>query len=248
MGNNKLLISAFYALGSYFLLIAIVVFYLDADDVRKIDAISKNTIIELDLVITEQKDPIKPSVVKQKQVQKEKIAKKVVKKSASVSAKQRTNLKSLFGKVSTKAPKVTKKDVANVKQSSMTSRFKSKFEKQTKRENVKVSKITDAKTIKTKKKKTSETKYDNDEYFSKIHLILYDRYNELLRIEDLRAIVNIRISSLGEFSYRFIQNSSDSSFNSQLEMFLEKQKGLKFPPPDKAYVNIEIEFSTKKEN
>jgi len=248
MGNNKLLISAFYALGSYFLLIAIVVFYLDADDVRKIDSISKNTIIELDLVITEQKDPIKPSVVKQKQVQKEKIAKKVVKRSASVSVKRQTDLKSLFGKVSTKAPEVRKKDVTNTKKSTISSRFKSQFEKQTKRKKIKVSKITDAKTVKTKKKKSSDAKYENDKYFSKIYTILYDRYNEHMRIENLSTTVIVKITSNGEFSYRIIKNSSDPSFNSQLEMFLEKQKGLKFPPPDKAYVDIEIDFSGYKEN
>ncbi len=249
MGNTKdLYISAYIAFGSYFLLLLLFLIYISAKDVQKIDSVSKNTVLELEVIVLKDKKSEKKSIVKQIHIKDTKIAKSVVKKSSSVSAKQRSDLKSLFANVKTKATIVKKKKVSNVKKSSISSRFKSKFEKQVKREKVAISKLTDTKNQKIKKITSSEAKYANDKYFSSIHKILYSRYNQLLRIDNLSAAAIITINSRGEFDYIIIEYSDDGAFNSQLELFLEKQKILDFPPPPKSKVNIEIEFNTKEKN
>ena len=214
MGNTRnLYISAYIAFGSYFLLVLLFFLYISVDDVKKFDAISKDTILELDIVLQDNKvkknDPLKVKASKRDS----KISKKVVKKSTSVSAKQRSNLKSLFANVKTKSTIVKKKQVNTVKKSSFSSRFKSKFEK--------------------------------DAYISKIYEILFNRWSPLLIIDGLSAKVIITIYSTGEFNYKLIQYSGDSTFDNQLESFLEKQKSESFPPPDKNKIDIEVIFTAK---
>ncbi len=246
MVNTKnLYISAYIAFGSYFFILFLILYYLSSTNVQKIDSISKNTVLELEVIVLKDKEVEKKTIVKQKHIKNTKIAKKVVKKSASVSAKKRSDLKSLFANVKTKGTVVKKKNISNVKKSTISSRFKSKFEKQTKRKKIEVSKLTDTKDMKTKKINSTDAKYANDKYFSSIHKILYARYNQLLRIENLSATAIITINLHGEFDYRIIKYSRDGAFNSQLELFLEKQKKINFPLPDKDKVNIEIEFNTK---
>lgn len=118
-------ITAVISLFLYVSLILLLLVYLKNNNVKKIDAFTKTTVLQLDIIldtpkIEKEKIAIK-SIVKNK-----KIAKKVVKKTTSTSMKQKTNLKSLFANVNTKATKVSKNKILNVKQSTISSRFKSK--------------------------------------------------------------------------------------------------------------------------
>ena len=173
-----------------------------------------------------------------------KISKKIVKKSTSVSAKQKSNLKSLFANVKTKASSVKKKVVNNVQKSLTTSRFKANFEKQTKSNNL-LSKFLDDKKVNITKQKIGDTKNEHDLYISKIYEILYQRWQPLLIVDGLSTKVIITIYKDGKFNYRILQYSGDSSFDDQLVLFLEKQKEEKFPIPKKSRIDIEVIFTAK---
>ncbi len=246
MGNTKnFYTSAYIAFGSYFLLLSLFFLYVSTNDVKKFDSISKDTTLELDIIIKDEKQE-KVKKLKVQTIRKDnKISKKVVKKSSSVSAKQKTNLKSLFANVKTKSKVIKKEKVSNVKKSSIASRFKSKFEKQKKSENVALSKLLDNKEIKVLKLKSGDTKYENDTYISKIYDILYNKWNPLVIVDGLSAKVIVTINYNGKFGYRFVQYSGDSAFDNQLKKFLEKQKLLYFPKPNKNKINIEVIFTAK---
>jgi len=247
MDNNKnFYISAIVAFGSYFILAILFFTYVSLDTVKKFDSFSKDTVLELDIVIQEAKKIKKVKQPKKLQVRKKthKIAKKIVKKSTSISAKQRSSLKSLFAKVKTKARVVEKKVVSNVQKSLTASRFKSKFEKQTKSNNL-LSKLLDDKKIKITKRKTGDTKNEHDPYISKIYELLHKRWQPLLIVDGLSTKVIITIHKNGVFNYRILQYSGDNSFDNQLVLFLEKQKGEIFPIPRKAKIDIEVIFTAK---
>ncbi len=248
MVNTKLYISALIAFGSYFFLIFLSLLYLSVDDVKEFQTTSKNTVLELEVLVIKEKKVEKKVITTQKHVKNTKIAKSIVKKSASTSVKKRSDLKSLFAGVKTKARVIKKQKVSTVKKSTVASRFKSKFEKQSKKEKVSVSKLTDAKKRKTSKSipiQKSDSTVD-DEYLNQINAIFMERYNQLLRISGFEAIVDIFINSSGIFKYNIIQYSDDGAFNSQLESFLEKQRTFSFPShPEKSSYGIKITFSTK---
>ena len=245
--NKNFYISAIIAFGSYLFLILTFIFYSSFNNVKKFDSVSKDTILELDIVLNENNENKK--VLEHLKVdssrKNSKISKKVVKKSSSVSAKQRSNLKSLFANVKTKSSVVSKKEVNKVKKSSITSRFKSKFEKQIKSRNSEISKLLDMKTNKSSKLKAGESKNENDPYISKIYDILLKRWSPSVIIDGLSAKVIVTIYSNGKFSYRFIQFSGDSIFDNHLEHFLDSQVNQKFPKPKKNRMDIEVTFTAK---
>jgi len=251
MDNNRnFYISAYIAFGFYFLIIFLFFLYLSVNNIKKFNSFSKDTALQLDIVLEDKKiKPKKQKNIKHLKVQtarkNNKISKKIVKKSASVSAKQRSDLKSLFAKVKTKSSVVKKKIVSNVKKSSIASRFKSKFEKQSQNNNNALSKLIDNIKLEAIKRKTGDTNNEHDEYISKIYEILYNRWHPLLIIDGLSTKVIITIHSNGEFSYRIVQLSGDRSFDNQLVLFLEKQTTLPFPIPKKSKVNIEVIFTAK---
>ncbi len=246
MDNNKnIFISAYIALGSYFFIFLLFFLYLKVSDIKKFDAFSKDTVLELEILMKVPELNKKEDLKLHNKKQDNKKSKKIVKKSTSISAKQRSDLKSLFANVKTKSVKVKKQITNNIKKSTVTSRFKSKFEKQTKNDNKLLSKILNEKDTKLIKQKTGETKHENDPYISKIYDILYQRWNPLLIIDGLSAKVVIIIYKSGQFKYRVIQYSGDSTFDDQLLQFLEQQKTKFFPPPDKYKINIEVVFTAK---
>jgi hypothetical protein len=244
--NKFFYISAIVAFSSYFVLVALLIVYISTNDVKKFDLFSKDTILELDIVVQKIKKTQKDKQPKKIQVRKKthKISKKIVKKSTSVSAKQKSNLKSLFANVKTKASSVKKKVVNNVQKSLTTSRFKAKFEKQTKSNNL-LSKLLDDKKVNITKQKIGDTKNEHDPYISKIYEILYQRWQPLLIVDGLSTKVIITIYKDGRFNYRILQYSGDSSFDDQLVLFLEKQKEEKFPIPKKSRIDIEVIFTAK---
>ncbi len=246
MDNSRnFYISAFIAFGSYFFLIILFLVYLTFNNVEKFDSFSKNTVLELDIVMEENKIETVKHFKSQRTRKDSKIAKKVVKKSTSTSAKQRSDLKSLFAKVKTKARVVKKQKISNVKKSSMTSRFKSKFEKQKQTTNKSLSKLLDSQKLNNKKKNTGDAKNASDKYISKIYELLHNRWQPLLIVDGLSTKVIITIDSDGGFGYKILQYSGDDSFDNQLVLFLEEQKNEIFPKPEKSLIEIEVIFTAK---
>jgi hypothetical protein len=245
--RTNFIISAFVALFLYVFLIVLFLYYTKNDVVKKIDAVNKVTVLQLDVILNEE-NQVKEKITIKSGVKNKDIAKKVVKKTTSVSMKQRSNLKSLFANVKTSAKKVRKAKVLNVKQSSISSRFKSKFEKEKKVKNVTLSNLIDNKNTQSNLKKVvlSESKNENDPYFSKIYQMLSSRWNPTVFVDDLQAKVLITILNNGEFSFKFIQYSANSGFNDQLKQFLYDESLNLYPVnPNNKTTNIEILFQSK---
>lgn len=237
--------SAFISVSLYVCIVLALILYLKEHNVKKIDAMSKNTVLQLDVILeepikSEQKINIKSGI------QTKEIAKKVVKKTTSSSLKQKSDLKSLFANVKTSAKKVQKKEVSTVKKSKISSRFKSKFEKEKKVKDVVLSELLNNQSVDVKKVVLNETQNETDPYFSKIYQMLSSRWNPTIFSDNLTAKVLISIQNNGIFSFKFIQYSQDTSFNAQLESFLDKE-GLKRYPvnPSGKTTHIEITFQSK---
>lgn len=246
MGNrSNFFISAFIAISFYILVILAFIVYLQTNNVKKFQSVSKNTVLELDLIIEKPKD-IKQNINKSVQKTVTKESKKVVKKSTARSAKQRTDLKSLFARVSTKATKVKTKKVMNVRSNSVNSRFKSKYQKEKKVKNLKVSKLLDVKSKNNSSKpKTVSNKGNYDEYYSKINSIILTRwYNYPLHTSrDYLVVAEITIDDKGKFSYHVLSLSGDDSVDNAVKLFLENQLLEKYPvSPDNDIKTIRINF------
>ena len=245
--KQELIYSAFASISIYIILILSFLVYVKTSEVKKINAPVKTTVLQLD-VILDSNTQKKEKIAIKSTVKNQKIAKKVVKKTTSTSVKQRSNLKSLFANVKTDIKKVSKKKVLNVKNSSIASRFKSKFEKERKTKNIVLSKLTENVESKTNNKNITmdKSKDKQDPYYTKIYQILSSRWNPTIFMDDLKAKVNIVIFNNGKFSYKFIQYSGNDGFDNQLQAFLsnETQKTYPVSPLNKT-VNIEISFQSK---
>jgi len=248
MGDRKYFYtSAFLAVLIYIFLVLLLLVYLDNSNVKKIDAATKNTVLQLDIILdlpNEKREKISvKSGVKNKD-----IAKNIVKKTTSVSVKQRSDLKSLFANVKTEAKKVNKDKILNIKKSSISSRFKSKFEKEKKVKNVVLSDLVENKNNNTNLKKVvlSESKNESDPYYSEIYQNLSSRWNPTIFSDNLTAKVLVVISNNGNFRYKFIQYSQNIGFDEQLKKFLNDES-LKIYPvnPNKQTTSIEITFQSK---
>lgn len=246
MDNNKsLILSALISISLYFIFIFIIFFYSKSTYVKKIDAISKPTVLQLDIIMDKPKEEEKKVLFSEVKKSTE-IAKKVVKKSTSSSIKKRSNLKSLFANVKTSAKKVRKKQVSTVKKSSISSRFKSKFEKERKTESLKLSKLLKNKQGKQNKNIATESKNESDPYFSNIYQILSNRWKPTIFYNDLNAKVLVSISNNGIFSYQFVQYSNNVGFDNQLKEFLDSESLKKYPiSPKNKSIKIEILFHSK---
>ncbi|VAY86450.1 TonB-like; putative TolA function [hydrothermal vent metagenome] len=244
MDNAKnFYISAIVAFGSYFLLISMAFVYLSLNDVKKFDSFSKETVLELDIVLSD----ISAKNIKKAQVSRKnsKVSKDVVNKSTSVSAKQKSDLKSLFANIKTEAHAVKKETTNNVVKSLTTSRFKSKFDKQTKSDNDVLSKFLNNQKSQVTKQKTGDAKNENDPYISRIYEILHSRWKPLIITDNLSTKVIVTIYDNGRFAYNIIQYSGDNTFDNQLILFLEEQKNIIFPLPNKSKIKIEVIFTAK---
>jgi len=248
MGNKQEMIySAIGAIAIYCILILSFLVYVKTSEVKKINASVKNTILQLDVIVESKeikKETIKPAAISKNST----IAQKVVKKTSSKSVKQRSDLKSLFANVKTSVKKVKKEKVLNVKSSTVSSRFKSKFDKEKKVEKIVLSKLTEQSKPAVKRKSVSinNTKDEQDPYYSKIYELLSTRWNPTVFDNDLKAKVNIIIFNNGRFSYKFIQYSGNDGFDNQLKFFLNNQTNTVYPiSPTNKTVNIEIIFQSK---
>ncbi len=240
--NSSFVISAIVAVIIYISVFFIFFYYSYSNVTKHVDASSKVTVLQLDIVLEVEKIKKKEIVVKS-EVKNTKIAKDIVKKSVSSSAKQRSNLKSLFANVKTKAKKVSKEKILNVKQSTVASRFKSKFEKEKKVDKLKLSDLSKSKLKQTSQSKNKKTKSidSNDLYFTKINNIVYNGWKPT--IYNMTAKVLVEISNNGTFSFKFVQYSNNPEFDNQLSNYLKKESFKRYPiSPTGDTVTIEIIF------
>ncbi len=247
MDNKKAFyISCVLAIGLYVLLIFLFLFYLKQNDVKKFDAISKSTVLQLDIILDNPKENEKEIQIKSKV--KSTKSEKIIKKSKSTSAKQRTNLKSLFANVKTKSTHIVKQKVMNIKESSIASRYKSKFEKIKKSKNVSINDLNNNKSRNNKNIVSNESKNESDPYYSKIYQLLSSRWQPTLFFDNLKAKVLITILHNGEFRYKFVQYSDNIGFDKQLTKFLSQESRTIYPiNPNKKSTIIEITFQSKGE-
>jgi len=238
-------ISAILALFIYIFLVLLLLLYLKESSVKEIDAMGKQTVLQLDLILDTPKNS--KQNMKTKTHKNTKIAKKIVKRTTSNSLKKKTDLKSLFADVKTTAKKVTKKSILNVKKNSVSSRFKSKFEKVKKVKNIVLSNLLKNQNLNTVRKAVlNKTKNETDPYFSKIYQMLSSRWNPIVFSNNPTARVLVNITNNGIFSFNFIQYSGNVDFDRQLKDFLIGESLKKYPiNPHKQTTNIEITFQSK---
>jgi periplasmic protein TonB len=233
-------LSGFISVSIYLTICFLLLLYINAPKPKKFDAFSKTTVLELELISTKSNEK---KVAKKSERKEEKI----VKKSTSKSNEKTQDLKSLFAKVKTTSNKIAEKEVNAVKASSDPSRYKSKFEKQKKTDNVSVSKLlSDVKSVTNKPLSSSSAKGETHPYYSKIKEILWKRWRPKLLEDGLVVQVIVMITKDGTFDYRIKKYSNNERFDESLKEFLESQKNEKFPPHDiKSQVYIEIEFKSE---
>lgn len=234
-------ILSFSFYGLFFLLF---ILYVQSHNVKKIDAFSKTTVLELDIIVDTK--PKQEEKTIQKLAQNSEKSDNIVKKSTSKSVKTTANVQSLFANVSVAAQAVKKEVINNTEKSLVSSRYKSKFEKQSKNESVSVSKLLDNVKQNSSKLLVSNSKNQNDPYYSKIYELLASRWNPRIIIDNLSAKVIITIFSDGRFDYKLLVKSGNDIFDDSLYAFLESQKLEQFPPYEKGNsTDIEFTFKTK---
>ena len=146
----------------------------------------------------------------------------------------------------TSATKVTKKEVSNVKKSTITSRFKSKFEKERKVDSIISPELVKNKSLNSQKVVMDKGKNDNDPYYSRINQMLSSRWNPTIFSANLAAKIAVVITSNGIFSFKFIQYSGNTGFDNQLRSFLQDESLKRYPiHPSRKTQEIEITFRSE---
>lgn len=240
--QDHFVISGVIAISIYLFCFLLFLLYISSPNVEKYDALTKNTVLELDVFIAED---IKIDDRNKTDNKDSKKSHEIVEKSKSITAKSKTSVKSLFANVKTNTKKIVLEEVNNVKNSEVNSRFKAKFEKQRK-SNISNSKLLASVRTKASVLPSSNSSNNTDPYFSKIYELLAQRWSPMLIIDELSAKVLVMISSDGTFDYRFVSRSSNDSFNESLKSFLQSQTILTYPTHNKGRVaKIEVVFRTK---
>ncbi|WP_198305379.1 TonB C-terminal domain-containing protein [Arcobacter vandammei] len=196
-----------------------------------------STAIELDMI-----EEIADKKMVEKKVEKI-IEEKQPEKATSNSNEKRPDLKSLFANVKETSNKVVKEEVNNVEKSIDPKRFKSKFEKEKKSNNVKIDKLLeDEKTATNTKTKSSSKGDKNDDYGSKIYEMLYSRA-PISEDKSLVITVLVTISANGNFDYKFVKRSSSEAYNTSIRLYLDDQKDIAYPkPPSGQAVKYTVDF------
>jgi protein TonB len=244
----NIVISAFIALFVYILVILAFVLYLDNPIVKKYNTIKQDTIIELDLIVVQKEKPLKKDLKKiEKKIEKK--SKIKITKSYSSSAIKKTNLKSLFSKVSTASQKITKRKVLNIKKNDVSSRFKSSYKKNRSKKELELSKLEDV-SQKIKKIMVNNKNLNYDKYYSQINTIILNRWYRypLYTDEQYLVKVKINISDKGVFSYNIISFSGNLNIDTAVSKFLKSQINMIYPlPDDNKEKNIIINFINDKQ-
>ncbi len=225
--NFSFILSGIIAFSFYGFLCFLLFFYIASPESKTLDLKSSATTIELDMIteIAEKKMVEKKTekIIEKEAVKEEKVA--------SASNEKRPDLKSLFANVKETAKTVAKEEVNNIEKSIDPKRFKSKFEKEKRTNNIKIDKLLEDEKTATNVKATNANKgQETDEYFSKVQ--------ELLNVWNpvgtgLKAVVLIMIDLDGKFDYRFVTKSGDEAFDSSLKAFLDQQINVAYPKPTK---------------
>ncbi len=216
-------LSGLVSISIYLVVGLLFLFYVNSPTAKKYDISTKATVLELELITNK-------SEKKQVAKKSEKKVEQIVKKSTSRSNKQKADFKSLFANVKTKSKNVVEKETTTQKASIDPSRFRSKFQKQKKTDNVSVSKLlNDVKTTTNKQIKSTSNKGEEHEYFSKVKEILWQRWNPKLLENGLIVKVLVMITNSGDFDYRIIKYSNDVRFDESLKEFLDSQVNESFP-------------------
>lgn len=240
--NSFFYISGLISLTFYLIFCFAILLYINQPKPKKFDSV-KTTVLELELISTnsKKKSVSKKSTTKNKQVK--------VQKSTSKSSEQKSvDAKSLFANVKTKAKKVIKEETHTVNESIDPSRFKSKFEKLKKSENIKINDLLTNPKVETKMPTiTTPGSGKQHEYYSKIKEILWQRWNPAFLEAGLVVKVLVMITNSGQFDYRIMKYSSDDRFDESLKEFLNKQINEYFPPHTiDSQVDIIINFKSEK--
>ncbi|MEA1915234.1 MAG: energy transducer TonB [Campylobacterota bacterium] len=236
-------LSAFISLGLYAFFILLFMLYLRETKIQKISSFSKNTVIQLDIMI----DPKSLEKNKPAPKQPKKIVKEEVVVNTSINKTKTADFKSLFANVKTSNKKVVEKEVDNTKVNPQTTRFKAKFVREKRNDNINLSKtLNRVSTSSSKLSMSPQSVHKNDPYYSKIYEIISSRWNPMFIIDGLKSVVIVTINNQGNFSYRIKKRSSDSVFNDSLIQFLNSQTSQHYPPYEKGNkTNIEVVFKSK---
>ncbi len=88
---------------------------------------------------------------------------------------------------------------------------------------------------------------EKNEYYAKIHQILYRNWYHKSEIAR-RVVVRIKISPSGTMTYRIKQVSGDVAFDESVKSHLEYLLDQSFPPPPNgSYENLTVNFKSKEE-
>jgi periplasmic protein TonB len=241
--KNFFYISGIISFSFYCLFFLLFVLYIKGHNIKTIDAFSKATVLELNIVVDDkpkEEKAVQTTVMKNTEKSQEE-----VKQSASKSLKTSSaDVQSLFAKVSVDAP-AKKEVVTNTEKNVVMSKFKAEVEKQTKSESS-VSKLLESVKQSSSKLTISDSKNESDPYYSKVYEIIASRWNPRVDVDDLSAKVLITIYSDGRFEFTFLKYSSNDAFDEDLQNFLAGQTMVLYPPHDKGYkTSIEITFKSK---
>lgn len=246
MANNRYFyISGLSALVLYFVCFLLLFIVVKENKVKKYTSTSKVTVLELDVLLEEEKKEFKENSVKA--IEKNTVkSSDVVKKSTSTSVKKRSSVKNLFSKVKTKSKNVSKENILNIKESLNNSRFKAKFEKKRKENLVVNDKLLDSKSNRKTVALPNDILKENDEYYAKVNEFIYKRWNPLVFSNNLSARVLVFITKNGSFTYRILNYSGNEKFDNSLKDFLESQIYVRYPAHKKgSKTTIEITFKAK---
>ena len=232
---------------SFYILICILFLnYISKANVKTYDFKPKPVVLELDVIVI--KSDKKRIEKKEDKKRTKEVVKKIV-KSASKTNEAKPDLKSLFANVKTKVRKVTPKKINKIKKSIDPKRFKSKFEKEKKSSNIEIDRILNDKKTTTNIDILNKIKKNNketNEYYNKVTSLLYQWIPPTVTRKDLISNVLILIDSKGNFDYRMIDLSNDVSFDNSLKDFLDKQKSIIYPIPEKMNnVEVEVKFASE---
>ena len=241
MQNNfSFILSGIIALSFYAFVCFLLFAYIASPIPKTYDLKSTSTTIELDM-ITEKAEKKMVEKKTEKIIEKEAVKEEKV---ASASNEKKPDLKSLFANVKETAKTVTKEEVNNIEKSIDPKRFKSKFEKEKRTNNIKIDKILEDEKTATNVKSTNANKgQETDEYFSQVQELLSAWVPVGSR---LKAVVLIMIDTDGRFDYRVVTNSGDEAFDSSLKAFLEEQKNVAYPKPTKGKdIKVNVDFRSE---
>ena len=135
--NFSFILSGIIAFSFYAFICFLLFFYIASPIPKTYDLKSTSTTIELDM-ITEKAEKKMVEKKTDKIIEKEAVKEEKV---ASASNEKKPDLKSLFANVKETAKTVAKEEVNNVEKSIDPKRFKSKFEKEKRTNNIKIDKI-----------------------------------------------------------------------------------------------------------